>query len=107
MTPETWDRVTGFLEKNGWQTLQTPEPDSLHLRSVDGGSTAAVTEGAETGNGSQARNFRFFDNRQKYLLFVNTCSEKEIVARRVGQYRAITHTAIKQPERWWPGVQMG
>ena len=30
------------------------------------------------------RNFRFFDNRQKYLLFVNTCSEKDVVARRVG-----------------------
>src|SRR5665647_1381785 len=30
------------------------------------------------------RNFRFFDNRQKYLLFVNTCSEKWEVANRVG-----------------------
>jgi hypothetical protein len=30
------------------------------------------------------RNFRFFDNRQKYLLFVNTCSEKWEVAHRVG-----------------------
>jgi SAM-dependent methyltransferase len=29
------------------------------------------------------RNFRFFDNRQKYLLFVNTCSEKWVVASRV------------------------
>src|SRR5690349_1793780 len=29
------------------------------------------------------RNFRFFDNRQKYLLFVNTCSEKWEVANRV------------------------
>jgi hypothetical protein len=29
------------------------------------------------------RNFRFFDNRQKYLLFVNTCSEKWDVANRV------------------------
>ena len=28
-------------------------------------------------------NFRFFDNRQKYLLFVNTCSEKWVVANRV------------------------
>ena len=28
--------------------------------------------------------FRFFDNRQKYLLFVNTCSEKTVVAKRVG-----------------------
>ena len=30
------------------------------------------------------KNFRFFDNRQKYLLFVNTCSEKDVVASRVG-----------------------
>jgi hypothetical protein len=28
-------------------------------------------------------NFRFFDNRQKYLMFVNTCSEKWVVANRV------------------------
>jgi hypothetical protein len=27
--------------------------------------------------------FRFFDNRQKYLLFVNTCSEKKVIAQRV------------------------
>jgi len=31
------------------------------------------------------RNFRFFDNRQKYLLFVNTCSEKWVVGNRVAQ----------------------
>lgn len=29
------------------------------------------------------QNFRFFDNRQKYLMFVNTCSEKWVVASRV------------------------
>ena len=29
------------------------------------------------------KNFRFYDNRQKYLLFVNTCSEKRAVADRV------------------------
>lgn len=28
-------------------------------------------------------NFRFYDNRQKYLMFVNTCSEKWVVADRV------------------------
>jgi hypothetical protein len=31
------------------------------------------------------RNFRFFDNRQKYLMFVNTCSEKWVVASRINQ----------------------
>ena len=31
-----------------------------------------------------ARNFRFYDNRQKYLLFVTTCGEKWAIAQRVG-----------------------
>ena len=30
------------------------------------------------------QHFRFFDNREKYLLFVTTCSEKWVVADRVG-----------------------
>lgn len=37
------------------------------------------------------RNFRFFDNRQKYLLFVNTCSEKWEVANRVSLELANIH----------------
>jgi SAM-dependent methyltransferase len=32
-----------------------------------------------------AQAFRFYDNRQKYLAFVNTCNEKAAVARRAGQ----------------------
>ena len=31
------------------------------------------------------RPFRFFDNREKYLMFVTTCSEKAAVAARVGR----------------------
>ncbi len=37
----------------------------------------------ESGN-EKSNAFRFYDNRQKYLLFVNTCSEKWEVAERVG-----------------------
>ena len=29
--------------------------------------------------------FRFYDNRQKYLLFVNTCSEKWETSERIGR----------------------
>ncbi len=29
--------------------------------------------------------FRFFDNRQKYLLFVNTCSEKWVIGERIAR----------------------
>ena len=32
---------------------------------------------------SQRSNFRFYDNRQKYLMFVNTCTEKWAIAERV------------------------
>jgi SAM-dependent methyltransferase len=39
----------------------------------------------------RTRNFRFFDNRQKYLLFVNTCSEKDVIARRIGMELAHLH----------------
>jgi hypothetical protein len=38
---------------------------------------------AAPGQSDPQRNFRFFDNRQKYLLFVHTCSEKWVVASRV------------------------
>jgi len=43
------------------------------------------------GEGAPSRNFRFFDNRQKYLLFVNTCDEKEVIARRAGLELAHIH----------------
>src|ERR1700749_2768056 len=36
-------------------------------------------------------NFRFFENRQKYLLFVHPCSEKRVVAERVGLELASLH----------------
>ncbi len=34
---------------------------------------------------SESPPFRFYDNRQKYLAFVNTCNEKSAIARRVAQ----------------------
>lgn len=33
----------------------------------------------------KASNFRFYDNRQKYLMFVNTCSEKWVIAERASE----------------------
>ena len=37
------------------------------------------------------QNFRFYDNRQKYLMFVNTCSEKWVIASRVAAELAEIH----------------
>ena len=42
-----------------------------------------MTEPAVLDKGDDPTEFRFFDNRQKYLLFVNTCSEKWVIGDRV------------------------
>ena len=39
--------------------------------------------------------FRFFDNREKYLLFVSTCNEKQVIAERVAM--DIRHLKPAQP----------
>ena len=41
------------------------------------------------------RPFRFFDNREKYLLFVTTCNEKLVIAKRVAM--DITHLHNRFP----------
>jgi len=41
------------------------------------------------------QNFRFYDNRQKYLMFVNTCSEKWVVAQRLAH--ELDHITPKPP----------
>ena len=42
-----------------------------------------------------ARPFRFFDNREKYLLFITTCNEKQVTAERVGA--EIGHVRARPP----------
>jgi SAM-dependent methyltransferase len=78
ITPETLERVSVFLTSHGVEAPAAPR-ELMRLLRVAPTAGAAPTSAA----GAPSRNFRFFDNRQKYLLFVNTCSEKEVVARRV------------------------
>ena len=62
ITVDTLDRIRAFLG----DTAPVPRPPEPPLERRD-----------PTGN------FRFFENRQKYLLFVHTCSEKRVIAERV------------------------
>lgn len=77
ITARTVERVRSFIEKN------PAAPTRVEGREMKPGAAAAGTAVPPSGDGSSRRNFRFFDNRQKYLLFVNTCSEKAVVANRV------------------------
>src|SRR5688572_21835712 len=47
--------------------------------------TVARAPTAQTAADSDKPPFRFYDNRQKYLAFVNTCNEKSAVAHRAAQ----------------------
>src|SRR5881394_3938401 len=77
ITPETLQRVTGFLERHGGSAPAAP-PELRPLirvapRAGEGALQSAVVPHER--DGAPSRNFRFFDNRQKYLLFVNTWRE--------------------------------
>jgi predicted Rdx family selenoprotein len=87
ITTETLDRIRSFMNAHRDLPMAErpiiiptikeaiPMPEKLALQPA--APIASEAEGQ--------RNFRFFDNRQKYLLFVNTCSEKQVVADRVSQ----------------------
>jgi hypothetical protein len=85
ITPETLTRVSTYMASRGATAPESPRELMPLLRVAPRPAPHAPQEG------SPSRNFRFFDNRQKYLLFVNTCSEKEVISRRVGMELANIH----------------
>jgi hypothetical protein len=100
VTTETVDRIHAFMatwresaRANGATSAPRAATASASLPRVSApppvrppASSSVVREPDDP-----QRNFRFFDNRQKYLLFVNTCSEKWEVAHRVGLELANIH----------------
>ena len=88
VTTETVERVRSFIE----QYQQGPAGRRGRGMSGNGAAPVPVPRAAaadpELGG---AKNFRFYDNRQKYLLFVTTCGEKQVVAQRVAMELANIH----------------
>lgn len=93
ITTDTLDRIRNYLSgypNGGTAVGQNP----IHTRAITPVQEfPRVSPAAETGADEKdpQRNFRFFDNRQKYLLFVSTCSEKQVVASRVALELANIH----------------
>src|SRR5438105_5371524 len=77
VTTDTAERVRAFIAR---------EPDP----GLNGVPVAAPMP-LSPPTAQAAHNFRFYDNRQKYLLFVTTCSEKQVIAQRVGMELANIH----------------
>jgi hypothetical protein len=81
VTIETVERVMSFMKENG---------DGA--RAPHASRAAAAPQRADKVEDEEAqKNFRFYDNRQKYLLFVTTCGEKWVVADRVAMELANIH----------------
>ena len=94
ITTETLDRIRTFMSANAG--MQGERPMVIQRMRPPAPSAAASMPAPRPAMSAQsgtdpAGNFRFFDNRQKYLLFVNTCSEKWVVANRVALELANIH----------------
>jgi SAM-dependent methyltransferase len=100
ITTDTLDRIRAFMAENRGppQAARSPVIErrrDMPVTTPRGGPGPLAGLGllpVATGAAEDPqRNFRFFDNRQKYLLFVNTCSEKWVIANRVGLELANIH----------------
>ena len=81
VTTSTVDRLRQFMATYGKNTEGGLAVETLSRSGLAARPASAVAQPAE--DSDVQKNFRFFDNRQKYLLFVNTCSEKQVVSDRV------------------------
>jgi SAM-dependent methyltransferase len=93
ITTDTLDRIRSYLSMppNGGSANA---PTILNARAnspVQEFMRAPLPVDAGAGDTGSHQSFRFFDNRQKYLLFVNTCSEKQVVSGRVALELANIH----------------
>ncbi len=95
ITTDTLERIRAFMTRNGdgapARRRVLFEPSAPTPMSLSAASAVPAMPATSEPSDDPQRNFRFFDNRQKYLLFVNTCSEKWEVANRVGLELANIH----------------
>jgi len=64
---------------------QTVKTNSAKTRSVKPKSVKTDESTSKQVVTNQKTEFRFYDNRQNYLSFINTCNEKSAIAKRVGK----------------------
>lgn len=105
VTPETADRLLEFMNRPPPRRGLAKSRRKTVGEAIPAGKTSSArkrslqrdpAEKKPAGNGSAPKgrpnqNFRFFDNRQKYLMFVNTCSEKRVIAERISQELGFIH----------------
>src|SRR3954466_14955919 len=69
VTPETLSRVNQFMERHGAAGAGNSPPELP--APIGGGAVQPARALLQNEQAAPDKGFRFFDNRQKYLLFVN------------------------------------
>ena len=93
VTPETFEKVKKFINSSGNVKSIQIDNQNLHVLPKEDNVDDKIL--FDEKSKSKKKNFRFFDNRQKYLLFVSTCSEKEVISKRIGM--ELGHIKPKPP----------
>ena len=93
VTPETFEKVKKFI--NSFGNVKSIQIDNQNLHVLPKEDNVDDKNIFDEKSKSKKKNFRFFDNRQKYLLFVSTCSEKEVISKRIGM--ELGHIKPKPP----------
>ena len=95
VTTATVARVRAYIAKSGppgGELEEAPSPGPVRKA----GARKRPTSKSKKQEELKKTAFRFYDNRQKYLMFVNTCSEKWVVAERAGM--ELGHVHPQPPE---------
>lgn len=91
VTLATAERVKSYIREHRGAGDTAPGQADAH----GDAATPPARPAGVTAPPSSARPFRFYDNRQKYLAFVNTCNEKWVVAERAS--REFAHVRPNPP----------
>ncbi|MGD9811523.1 MAG: hypothetical protein AB7U35_09350 [Sphingobium sp.] len=80
-------KLVARLQQGGRVTMQTVERVHRFIEEQGGASAIALRSGIRglRSELDSQKDFRFYGNRQKYLMFVNTTTEKQIIADRAVQ----------------------
>jgi hypothetical protein len=85
VTAQTAERVRSYISLAAQKAKPEAPADKAPATAPIPAASKPPAKARPAPSISAQQNFRFYDNRQKYLMFVNTCSEKWVVAQRVTQ----------------------
>ncbi|HEX7718461.1 MAG TPA: hypothetical protein VF389_01545, partial [Woeseiaceae bacterium] len=93
VTLATAERARKYMQRN--LVMRNGESTARHQQYASARVSAGAQDPDHQNRSLPNRPFRFYDNRQKYLAFINTCNEKWVIAERAS--RELVHVKPSPP----------